>query len=650
MHSVIIMNKKTTELFSQYSPLFMNALESNEISVCKWLESGTTVETAVPELYEAIGEYEKWRAVIVHLENDGEMSNFPAESKNPFDFSKCFGAEGSSYEKSSVPLIRLSQMLGGVPHPEVIFEKKPVKDRSRRSVYVPRTEESEKQRYDDLSKRYYLDAPAPEEIILVSVRKGFDGDDYRRAALLSGRELDPDTDFVVRNGYPVCCRFISFDMNRKGKTGSLNDMFRFWTTVLLVAKNEMNRGALQAYYLYKADVEIDRDALRCALQSAAGDVLYCRGELERRISEKRAGTKSSAESVIGPGYSMSITVPITPSDTVGDIPGNMYSAATGDRSADIGNWINASESIREGFRLMERNNDRLLDRTAMGVSGTCDYDEAEVYPLNRYQLEDMNERMEADRMEICTLSDELSFGKQSIAKRMKTISDRIKTSLRIRVSGRQVTWIILAAIWATLLCCIVPALILNAGGEKSIAPGVLTTTMILIALVGALTFLVVLVQHGALKRLITSYNICIYERIAGMRNSAEQYSRYLSLIAGHMHGSSFLDTLKKKNRKADNEFVKLHAHREGLDEFENSLRLWAKAFYLNIDFNKKNKYSTYFNVDTPPERNPVYSVGEDTGSEIVIGGSGETIISPVAFASGLSLKQEELYYDAGSNK
>ena len=73
-YSVIIQNAKTIEEFAKYQALFADALKSNRIGVCKWNESGTTVETALPELNSLTDDKEEWRAIIIRFIDDDCMA------------------------------------------------------------------------------------------------------------------------------------------------------------------------------------------------------------------------------------------------------------------------------------------------------------------------------------------------------------------------------------------------------------------------------------------------------------------------------------------------------------------------------------------------------------------------------------------------
>ena len=85
-YSVIIQNAKTIEEFTKYQPLFADALKNNRIGVCKWNESGTTIETALPELNSLIDDKEDWRAIIVRFIDDNCMAMCQSVPQNPYDF------------------------------------------------------------------------------------------------------------------------------------------------------------------------------------------------------------------------------------------------------------------------------------------------------------------------------------------------------------------------------------------------------------------------------------------------------------------------------------------------------------------------------------------------------------------------------------
>ena len=65
MYTVLIMQKKTADNMQEHYPALKNVLEQKNIGICQWIKNGDTVETALPELYDLIGNHRHWRAVVV---------------------------------------------------------------------------------------------------------------------------------------------------------------------------------------------------------------------------------------------------------------------------------------------------------------------------------------------------------------------------------------------------------------------------------------------------------------------------------------------------------------------------------------------------------------------------------------------------------
>lgn len=54
MHTVIILSKHSSDLLREYRYLFQPFVDKGAISFCDWNESGTDLETSVPDLYKQI--------------------------------------------------------------------------------------------------------------------------------------------------------------------------------------------------------------------------------------------------------------------------------------------------------------------------------------------------------------------------------------------------------------------------------------------------------------------------------------------------------------------------------------------------------------------------------------------------------------------
>ena len=118
MHTVIILSKHSSDLLREYRYLFQPFVDKGAISFCDWNESGTDLETSVPDLYKQIRGKVDWRAVIVSAEPVyGNRKGPVPDEKNPFDFpvEAAKAAEDAVPQDSAIPLVRLTHMICGYP-------------------------------------------------------------------------------------------------------------------------------------------------------------------------------------------------------------------------------------------------------------------------------------------------------------------------------------------------------------------------------------------------------------------------------------------------------------------------------------------------------------------------------------------------------
>ena len=76
MHTVIILNKHTSDLLKDFRFLFKPFVDEGTISFCDWNESGTDVQTSVPDLYKLIKGKTNWRAVVLMTDSMNEKAKY----------------------------------------------------------------------------------------------------------------------------------------------------------------------------------------------------------------------------------------------------------------------------------------------------------------------------------------------------------------------------------------------------------------------------------------------------------------------------------------------------------------------------------------------------------------------------------------------
>ncbi len=264
MKTVLFIDKADEEVWSsflRYDFVLDEYGEAGAFDVCDWHPDGMSVSAAVPELADIVGDEESWRAIIVcDLRKEMVDPETDRHFDNPYDFPENYDVPaGEPLRESQRPIVRLTQMLGGLPEKSVIewpdFAKssREAADAFGRpddviladeaislnefEVLLPQSDE----RYD-LLKRYRLGVARPQELLCITPRdidsdlaqerrsdfeeerqlresreieliekanwKGLEGlTDEERAEL----EVEVPLGFWQRNSYPSSARFIVCD-------------------------------------------------------------------------------------------------------------------------------------------------------------------------------------------------------------------------------------------------------------------------------------------------------------------------------------------------------------------------------------------------------------------------------------------------------
>lgn len=646
MYSILIQNQKTMESFQHFHPLFLDALNKGEIGICQWFEAGTTVETAVPELYELIEDKQEWRALIVRFEDDAPMAAFETVPDNPYDFVENL-PDDPTMRESDIPLIRLTHMLGGMPSPNVIFVSDVVTEHGKapRMVYIPKVLEEDQREYRRLSEKYHLHAAPPSEIILISLRFRRDQrlENVERA-WTQNNEIN-SSEFWKRNGYPSICRFTFFEAQRQGPTQRIADLFSAWMAVLLLARNDIDPSSLQAYKLLRLDVEYDRKQMAETIQNTAGRILSAREFIQKSIqAELRQKLNEEAPP---PDYRLKAPVVLSLPNSKSFPPkASRFRLTSRTAFSDSNEWTDMERATEETLSKADVLTARAVDRTCEQMRRYTRYQPEEIFRLDEYQREDLRGQLDALSRSIEIQRAGLPTGSQAGRGRMKELSEAIRGKLRRRVTSSQVC-VISSVTLAMFTLTMVP------GFFDVSARGILSLDAALIALAGGATLLLagiaqrLLLLRNRLRRDVSAYSGTANAEMLRYSLNADQYSEYLGNIASLMHGRSFLYGLQRKVFLQDEAMFYKRNHISALNAFLATLKTWSDAFHLAVSFDSADM-DEYLSVDTDvlPYTNPLYTFHAIGSYSVGVNSSGDTIESPFNFVEKLIIEREELYDDA----
>lgn len=641
MYSVIIQNQKTIELFQEFHPLFMEAMNNGEIGVCRWMEPGTTVDTALPELTKMIEDKEEWRAIIVNIVDEEEMSKYARNRQNPFDFE--YYHEERTYHESPIPLVRLTNMLGEIPAPDIHYEVVTVQEefKSPKIVYLPKKSEKEEQIYHDLVEKYDYDGKAPSEIVLISVRaaqkeKKVNVEQYWTNYM----EID-SSDFWKRNTYSTQCRFVVYDIKKQGNTEYVADMFKFWTAVMLLAKNKIDTDELQAYRLYKVNVGINKDVLESSIQKTVNRLQGARHYMEQMIYNENM--KELQEERRLPNYKIEVPVIFdTPKNADMFVEPTRFSLIASDVKEDLKQWNGVKRNAEYKLRSAIDKAGIALDESAERMRNLTSMKETEVSKIDKYQSRMMDSELKNLYRMMQQLQQNLPDSQNVIGEDMRRKADDVRESILARIPKNHIKGII-SIMFLLIGLTFVPGLIVysvdNIGGRDSLITYVLLVLDIFVIPIA----LMVWKQKKQIKEMLQKYNQALSMEARRIIENSELYSNFLSCIASHSRGKSYLHILKNKTFFASNKHKTIEIHMRAIDVLVDTLEKWSRAFYLDVNLNPGYYEDNEFDMRIRPAQNRLYTLEYGGDYQIPLNKSGEMINSSYEYVTKIELIREELY-------
>lgn len=641
-YSVIIQNKITMEAFSKFHPLFMEAINNNRIGVCKWNESGTTLDTAVPELGELTNDKDEWRAIIVRFEDDCPMSAFESDARNPFDFAVNKKMDDDAFE-SEVPLIRLTHMLGGIPAPEMKFESEQVyeKHKAPRTIYKPVVDKKCEEAYERACKKYDFDCKLPSAIILVTIRDGYVGKETIDTAWSEHMESN-SSEFWKRNHYPSICRFMVYDFEKKGPIQRNADEFGFWMSVLMLATNVIDSSTLQAYRLYKLNTSFNRNVMSESFQTTVDQLKSARYKIEKEI-EKDTKNRSICEDKL-PDYRLDVSVPINlPSDEDCSVSSKGFGLFSQGARTDIGVWNNRKKNSEEKLASAVRSAERSLDQTADRMRDNYIFFEDEVSELDKYQVENLMRETGEIYKEIVDIQGRLPTDDVFADPAITKAADNVREYLKGRVECSSA---VLALVLSFVLIVLaqIPGIVNFCTNGSGSLTHIFISAAIECSVVLLFAILTILLQKRRLNALLKIYNQYIKAAFNRLTENASDYSRYLSDIASHSRGCSYLNLSRRKKHRAENAHYAKYKHIKAINLFLSKLRMWSTAFHLTVDFNAGSiDEDTVVDIALSPTQNSMYTFEAGNVYSVPVNNSGAVIESPFSFVDKFEIVREELY-------
>ena len=641
MYSVLILNQKTMEVFQDFYPLFIETMNAGAMGICRWQESGDTLETALPDLKDLVEDKEEWRAVIVRMEDEEPMSEFVSRPSNPFDF-LYYREEKRPYQESPVPLVRLTNILQGPTAPEVSYTPELVHEYNKapRLVYHPVRSEEAQNLFAELTEKYAYSAPSPQEMILVSTRMKQPDKDNLEQAWGSYNEMD-SSNFWKINQYGDRGRFIIYDMEDKGSVRKEADLFKFWTQILLLIRNDIEPDMLQAYRLYRMNLHIDRRLLALHLQENVSRLNGASYFLDRLVETEEKKLMARRQEM--PDYRIDVPVSIDfPSRQELEGGELFFPPVSNSIDRDLGKWAAARRESEAKLRLAVEKAEIAMDESAENARSICEMYDSEVHPLGRFQ----EKRIRADlkdlyRTIICMQKDLPGSDEDSDKAEEKAAAD-VRKRLLDRLTGGQILGIAMIVIFLAGLAAL-SAFIARSHADSGTRRAIFSNVLIMVDIMVLPVLFVIIYQNLDLAQKMQDFRNAIHRSVAKLNDNSNLYSDFLSSIASHSRGMSYLQTAGSGKFLKRSSSAAVDRHRRAIDQMMYHLRKWNKAFYLKVSFDSEVYEDLVFDINSHPMESDIYTLEYGNSYPAALNKSGREIESPFEFVQKMELIREEIY-------
>lgn len=407
--------------------------------VCDWHPAGMSVRTAVPAIHSMLDGVDDWRAVIVtDLRGSHPSLTDDPHFDNPFDFADSYEVDPvAPVEESGHPLVRLTQMLGGLP--SKTRTEAHVEDVGGRSTVRYEISQVRGSSFFDIERRYNLSLPRPAMVTCVSPRD-VDADLYRaRTDELRAQGEEPTfrSGFWERNCYPDSARFVVCDRpvpSLAASTGSEEEELAarmraydkaredrywtgFWLAILSLLTADLSPDFLKPYRLYALSIDVDQRQLRSQL-----DDRYTRWTVARRkvdeqlVLERQRRRQPQGEGNVRPGYQVNIDVRFEPGDLTGlRVRPDRLSFVQADDPRDVTEWREQDSALEDHFARLMREPLRGLVRAreSFREKRTMSREELGMFVLDSQQQADLDEELGALELRLAATTGHLPFSSEA---------------------------------------------------------------------------------------------------------------------------------------------------------------------------------------------------------------------------------------------
>lgn len=671
MHTVIILNKHSSDLLKDFKFLFKPFVDEGIVSFCDWNESGTDVKTSVPDLYRLIKGKPDWRAVVIDTDSMCEHLSGPvADEKNPFDFPT--EVLDDMPRESNVPMVRLAHMICGYPTavtknfvkgfeffdpelngirriPEEGLTETAITELEEhygelKSIYMEEVipEEIIKAR-EALVEKYDFTDVRPRELIFVGTRKHRVDEDHIYASWKTQLEMS-SSNFCERNNYPTSCRFVCYSITNRENSRYMRELIEFWLSVLTLAINRVSASTLQAYKLYRLSVDISNEELGDLLNKHLNKMETAYSFIQERLR-------------VRPEYSFAPEDNLVPKQEIPVIFEGISGRELYMETKRIGLSRDCPEDELKLWNsdIIEKKKEiakymkaprRAIDKASQHLKSRTESFYGDEFELDEFQVADLQEEIDRLEQEVLACDTRSIIDYQKIKSEMEDVDREVKKDIAFRMSKNLVIGTGLAALFVYMVGFF-PYLInsMKLGGKEFQASLLLVVGALTATAMGGLIALFIL-RHRMIKSM-ERFNSLVKKLVNGVNASAHKFEEYFSIVCSYMKAQSVFAGIRLKKDSVTSSKFLLRAHKQALKvSMERDEELLA-SYGIRREPEPERNVTTFFNEAKMPKDNLLYFYETcKVDAEIPINNTGDLVRAPYKFISKFKVEREDIFEEA----
>lgn len=671
MFTVIIQNKRASDLMRDHKFLFKPFVDEGSLAFCDWNESGTDVRSSVPDLYNVVKGKKEWRAIIINTDSvyDYKGSYCPLRN-NPFDFSH-LDTEELPHE-SPIPLIRLTHIIGGYSAAlkkefEKAFEYVDPDSGEKRRVPASQLTEDELHRLsmecfdtlhsvyeerqadpriaqlqEEVAEKYPFSDIRPAEILLVSTKKKVENNEKQRIVESWKNHLEmTSSSFWERNKYPNNCRFLFSEITNTDNSLYQKELTEFWLSVLTLATNKVAASTLQAYRLYRLRVEVSREELEKILNLHLNKMMSVYAFIKEQLRLRPEYSFDEEEDVV-----QRQEIPVTIEKTEGKELCMNFSRVGLCRDCpedEKAFWTGELRAKKESLDKYLKAPRRVIDKAATHLKMKTDSFTGEHYELDKFQLADLREYMTELEVKIIASGAENMVDRKAVGEAIAQVDKDVRKEVGFRLR-RKVAIVGGLIILAIVLGGYLPYLVQAAKTSASVLLSslLLTSAVLVLSAVGGLIAL--WWQRRRVVKVMKRFNTLMRKVAADVRAYATRFEEYFSDICTYMKAQSILDGITRHKENALSNYSLLNAHKRALQTAIERDSEWITAYGIKRVDEMIPTVTSFFKTEVIPKENSLYYFAANREEDdIPINTTGDTVTSPYKFVEKLWIEREDIF-------